>query len=203
MNSIDKLSELFEKFPGIGKRQARRFVYFLLHKDTGYIQQLLNEIAAVKQDINQCQECYRFYPRDAQSVCPICNAQNATQQIMIVEKDADLENIHKTNLYSGKYFVLGGFIASHEKKRSYARVDQLLDRIERDTKSKKLDEVIFGLSISPEAEHTRLRLYSMIHEKYPKLVFSTLGRGLSTGTELEYSDTETLKYALESRIKQG
>ncbi len=203
MNSIDKLAELFQKFPGIGKRQAKRFVYFLLHKDNGYIQQLLNEITAIKQHINQCAECFRFYPRDDNSGCPICIVESETKEIMIVEKDADLENIHKTHLYHGKYFVLGGFIASHEKKRSYARVDQLLARIERDMKNNNLDEVIFGLSISPEAEHTRLRLYSMIHEKYPKLVFTTLGRGLSSGTELEYSDTETLKYALESRIKQN
>ncbi|MCD5390055.1 MAG: toprim domain-containing protein [Candidatus Pacebacteria bacterium] len=203
MNSIDKLAELFQKFPGIGKRQARRFVYFLLHKDNGYIQQLVNEIVNVKKDINQCHECYRFYPRDAQSVCPICTNNTETKQLMIVEKDADLENIHKTKLYEGKYFVLGGFIASHEKKRSYARTEQLLARIKRDRESKIINEVIFGLSISPEAEHTRLRLYSMIHDQYPDLVFTTLGRGLSSGTELEYSDTETLKYALESRIAQN
>ena len=202
MNSIDKLAKLFQSFPGIGKRQARRFVYFLLHKDTSYIQQLVNEIAAVKQEINQCVQCFRFYPRDAQMVCPICIKNKDSKQLMIVEKDADLENIHKTNLYQGKYFVLGGFIASHEKKRSYARVEPLLSLIERDSQGENLDELIFGLSISPEAEHTRLRLYSMIHDKYPDLVFSTLGRGLSSGTELEYSDTETLKYALESRIKQ-
>jgi len=203
MNSIEKLAELFQKFPGIGKRQAKRFVYFLLHKDSGYIRQLLNEITAIKQQINQCGECFRFYPRDDNSMCQICSANTETKEIMIVEKDADLENIHKTNLYHGKYFVLGGFIASHEKKRSYARVEQLFTRIERDMKNKDLNEIIFGLSISPEAEHTRLRLYNMIHEKYPNLIFTTLGRGLSTGTELEYSDTETLKYALESRIKQN
>lgn len=203
MNSIDKLAELFQKFPGIGKRQARRFVYFLLHKDSGYTQQLVNEIANIKQDINQCHECYRFYPRDEKSVCPICLNNTETKQLMIVEKDADLENIHKTKLYEGKYFVLGGFIASHEKKRSYARTDQLLTRIKRDIESKSIDEVIFGLSISPEAEHTRLRLYSMIHDHHADLVFTTLGRGLSSGTELEYSDTETLKYALESRITQN
>ncbi len=202
MNSIDTLAELFQSFPGIGKRQARRFVYFLLHKDSSYIQQLLNEIAKVKQDINQCQECYRFYPRDEKSICPICLGAHEEKQVMIVEKDADLENINKTNLYHGKYFVLGGFIASHEKKRSYARTEQLLTRITRDVEAKNIDEVIFGLSISPEAEHTRLRLYKMIHEQYPDLKFTTLGRGLSSGTELEYSDTETLKYALESRIIQ-
>jgi recombination protein RecR len=203
MNSIDKLAELFEKFPGIGKRQARRFVYFLLHKDNGYIQQLVNEIVNIKKDINQCRECYRFYPRDEKSICPICESSTEAKQLMIVEKDADLENIHKTGLYKGKYFVLGGFIASHEKNRSYARTEQLLSRIKRDVENNDIEEVIFGLSISPEAEHTRLRLYSMIHEQYPQLIFTTLGRGLSSGTELEYSDVETLKYALESRIKQN
>lgn len=203
MNSIDKLAELFQKFPGIGKRQARRFVYFLLHKNNGYIQQLINEIANVKKEINQCQECYRFYPRDEKYICPICLNNTEVKQLMIIEKDADLENIHKTNLYEGKYFVLGGFIASHEKKRSYARTDQLLNRIKHDVENKKIDEVIFGLSISPEAEHTRMRLYKIISDKHPNIIFSTLGRGLSSGTELEYSDTETLKYALESRIKQN
>ncbi len=203
MNSIDKLAELFQKFPGIGRRQSRRFVYFLLHKDNTYIQKLLDEIANIKKDINQCKECYRFYPRNGKLICPICIKNKEIKQLMIVEKDADLENIHKTNLYDGKYFVLGGFIASHEKKRSYARTDQLLERIKRDVENNNLNEVIFGLSISPEAEHTRMRLYNMIHESYPKLIFSTLGRGLSSGTELEYSDIETLKYALESRIEQN
>ena len=52
------------------------------------------------------------------------------------------------------------------------------------------------------AEHTRMRLHSMLKDQFPNLTFSTLGRGLSSGTELEYSDTETLKYALASRIQQ-
>ncbi|MFT7327925.1 MAG: recombinational DNA repair protein RecR, partial [Crocinitomicaceae bacterium] len=65
-----------------------------------------------------------------------------------------------------------------------------------------LDELIFGLSISPEAEHTQIRLYTMLKDQFPNLVFTTLGRGLSTGTELEYSDTETLKHAFNSRISQ-
>lgn len=203
MNSIDKLSELFLAFPGIGRKQARRFVYFLLHKDNGYIQELLNEIAKVKQEINQCKECYRFYPKDTFSSCLICRKNEQSEQLLIVEKDADLENIHKTNIYEGRYFVLGGFISSHEKKRSFARIDELLEKIEGEQKTKNLKEIIFGLSISPEAEHTRLRLQSILKEKFPSLGFSTLGRGLSSGTELEYSDSETLKYALESRIKQN
>jgi len=201
-NRIDKLASLFESFPGIGKRQARRFVYFLLHKDPGYIHELTSSIQSVKQEISQCTECYRFFPHTGMLICPVCNNAEQSRQLMIVEKDADFENIHKTKVYEGKYFILGGFISSNEKKRSFARVDQLMNRIKRDVEKGILSEVIFGLSVSPEAEHTRIRLYTMLKDQFPNLVFSTLGRGLSTGTELEYSDTETLKHAFNSRITQ-
>lgn len=201
-NRIDKLASLFESFPGIGKRQARRFVYFLLHKDNGYIHELTSGIVNVKSEIDQCHECYRFFPKTGKNICDTClNAENS-DQIMIVEKDADFENVEKTKVYNGKYFILGGFINANEKKRSYARVDQLIARIKHDTDNGKLSELIFGLSISPEAEHTRIRLYTMLRDQFPTLTFSTLGRGLSTGTELEYSDTETLKHAFNSRITQ-
>ena len=30
MDTIDKLTEIFRQFPGIGPRQAKRFVYYLL-----------------------------------------------------------------------------------------------------------------------------------------------------------------------------
>jgi recombination protein RecR len=201
-NSIEKLTELFLQFPGIGKRQARRFVYALLHKDKRYVHDLVTEIERLKQEVTQCSKCFRFYRNDGTNICGICTGADHSQ-LLIVEKDADLENLNSTNLYGGVYFVLGGFISSHEKRRSFARTEELIERINTDTKAGILKEVIFGLSISPEAEHTRFRLLSMLKEKFPELSFSTLGRGLSTGTELEYSDTETLKYALSSRIEQS
>ncbi len=202
MNSIDKLAELFEAFPGIGKRQSRRFVYFLLHKDLEYIESLKNEIASVKKEISQCPSCFRFFPKYEHAECMVCKNPDSKKQLLVVEKDADFDNLHKTRIYQGKYFILGGFIEANEKKRSFARVQQLLSRIEKDSALQNLDELIFGLSISPQAEHTRIRLTHMIQERFPHITISTLGRGLSSGTELEYSDTETLKYALNSRIQQ-
>lgn len=202
-NRIDKLAELFESFPGIGKRQARRFVYFLLHKNASYIDELVTSIKQVKAEISQCTECFRFYSDNNKNICPVCIMYQDSDQLMIVEKDADFENLHKTHIYEGKYFILGGFISSNEKKRSYARIEQLFTRVQRDVNADKLKELIFALSISPEAEHTRIRLHTMLKEKFPNLSFSTLGRGLSTGTELEYSDTETLKHAFSSRISQS
>ena len=200
MNStIDSLTELFLQFPGIGKRQARRFVYALLHKDASYIQSLVQQIQELKKQVHQCKRCYRFHSDITHDTCMICQQGNP-DKLLIVEKDADLENLHSTKVYDGQYFVLGGFISSHDKKRSFARTEELLKRIETDSNNGVLTELIFGLSVSPEAEHTRFRLLSMIKDTYPSLTFSTLGRGLSTGTELEYSDSETLKHALSSRM---
>jgi glutamyl-tRNA reductase len=51
MNSIEKLAELFEKFPGVGKRQAKRFVYFLLRKNSGYSSDLSNAILNLKKPL--------------------------------------------------------------------------------------------------------------------------------------------------------
>lgn len=198
---IEQLSELFLQFPGIGRRQAQRFVYALLRKDQAYINDLITNIQQLKADVTQCSMCFRYTKKTNFDHCEICR--NASpDQLLIVEKDADLERLNATKLYEGRYFVLGGYISSHEKKRSYARTEALLSRIQRDTEAGTLKEVIFGLSISPEAEHTRFRLLSMIKDTYPDLKFSTLGRGLSTGTELEYSDDQTLSYALQSRIEE-
>ncbi|MFZ3009192.1 MAG: hypothetical protein WA048_02070, partial [Minisyncoccia bacterium] len=61
MNSIDRLAEIFGKFPGIGPRQAKRFVYFLLSRNNGYTDDLIRSIQDIKKEIIQCGECHRFY----------------------------------------------------------------------------------------------------------------------------------------------
>ncbi len=64
-----------------------------------------------------------------------------------------------------------------------------------------LKEVILATSVNPEGEHTASYIAGLLKSYVEKHGFriSTLGRGLSTGTELEYSDTETLKSALQNR----
>jgi len=65
MNSIDKLSEIFAKFPGIGPRQARRFVYFLLSRTGNYTSELVQAVQDIKKEIIQCTECMRFFAKEA------------------------------------------------------------------------------------------------------------------------------------------
>ncbi len=204
MNSIDKLTELFMKFPGIGPRQAKRFVYFLLTRQNGFLLELAEAIRNLKSDSKVCQSCLRFYSSSYDSkLCSICADQNRdTDILMIVAKDADLINIERVGNYNGMYFVLGGFVTILEKNpEEKIRIEKLLILIQKKIKNKDLKEVILALSLNPDGENTIdyvfERLKSMLEEVDIKI--TTLGRGLSTGAELEYLDDDTFDNAFKNR----
>ncbi len=202
MDIVDKLTEVFKEFPGIGERQARRFVYFLMSRNGEYTNNLASLITELKKDINQCKECFRYYVDDGHigNLCHNCSSDNTDKtMLMVVEKDSDLESIEKSRVYQGKYFILGGLVPIVEKTtKSRVRIDELVKRIQQST---NLKEIILAFSISPQGDHTdfyvRNELQNIANTKGVKI--SSLGRGLSTGTELEYSDNDTLRNALKNR----
>ena len=203
MDPINKLSALFAQFPGIGSRQSKRFVYFLLKQNRGYLNELVLLIESLKNEVSECGRCHRFFIKkhDKAKECSICIDPNrSTATLLIIEKDSDLEAMERSGTYQGLYFVLGGILPILEKDPgSKIRIDQLKLRIKND--GDVLKEVILACAFTPESEHTaeyvRETLSPLIVGHDIKL--TTLGRGLSTGTELEYSDAETLRYALEGR----
>lgn len=208
MNPIDKLTEYFREFPGIGPRQARRFVYYLLTRSPAMLGEISRLILEIKKEVHVCSQCYRFYTTKnlredkaggKHDLCQICSDQNRNQAIlMIVSKDADLEAVEKASVYQGLYFVLGGVVPILEKdpdKR--VRTRELTSRIKDD---KNLTEIILSMSATPDGEHTAETVRSIIKTLKPeKLAITILGRGLSTGSELEYSDTDTIQNAFKNR----
>lgn len=196
---IDKLTEMFMQFPGIGPRQAKRFVYFLLRQDAAYAKALIESIDELREDVTQCKYCFRYYI-GKNKVCDLCADPNREQDtLLVVEKDIDLENVRKTGKFHGQYFVLGGLLPILEKNpESRIRISELRARL---TKDKNLKEVILAISANAIGDNTVEFLQQQI-KNLPagrQVKVSTLGRGLSTGTELEYSDSDTLSAALESR----
>jgi recombination protein RecR len=230
MDTINRLIEQFRQFPGIGPRQAKRFVYFLLSQPESYRATLMKTVGELGKHIRVCRECHRFFPISAGSaivsLCPICSDPNRNNEtLMIVSRDVDFENIEKSHSYTGKYFILGGSIPILEKEpESRIRLRELKTLIENratnkqaletnkqalkgaPTTSESLKEIIFALNLTPEGENTEEYLRSVLApllEKLPhgasSISLSSLGRGLSTGLELEYSDSDTIKNALKNR----
>lgn len=204
MDAIEKLTEIFKEFPGIGERQAKRFVYFLMSRNESYNKNFSNLILDIKKEISQCKDCFRFFilNPNKENKCDICSNPNTDNSVlMIIEKDSDLESVRKSKVYNGKYFILGGLVPIVEKNtNSRIRFNELINKINADSKN-GLKEIILAFSLNPQGDHTDFYIRNQIKEITDKfnIKISSLGRGLSTGTELEYSDNETLKNALKNR----
>ena len=202
MDIVEKLTEIFKEFPGIGERQAKRFVYFLMARKPDYAENLSNLILILKKEVNQCKECFRFFiDKNKKKVCEICADPNVNSSVlMVVEKDSDLESVKKSGLYHGKYFILGGLVPIVEKNtKKNVRIEELKEKIKNSGKG--LKEIILAFSLNPQGDHTDFYIRSQLKNICEPLniKISSLGRGLSTGTELEYSDNDTLKNALKNR----
>jgi len=194
---IEDLSSAFNRFPGIGPRQAKRFVYHLLAVPQADRNRLADLIANLGNDVQQCTMCMRFAPVTNGSLCNYCadtNRQNAI--LMVLEKDQDLVAVERTGTYRGRYFVLGGVLTLSGKG---AIRERDLIRVVEARANAGLSEIVLALSATSEGEHTADRVREVLAPLRGPILISELGRGLSTGSELEYADSTTLSAALQNR----
>jgi recombination protein RecR len=202
MDPLTTLTELLRDLPGIGPRQARRSAFVLAQKNPHWRKKFITALIDAEKKVHFCKECMHLFTRkrDDETLCPICrDIHRDDDTLLIVEKDADLENIEKTGVFQGKYFVLGGTTSPRSKKPEKEIHLSLLEK--RIEEKKNLKEIIFALSANTEGDDTVRFLRTYLEEKCTALEIkmSILGRGISTGTELEYIDTDTMIYALKGR----
>lgn len=202
MDPIHRLEYFFTQFPGVGARQSRRFVYYLLKQQPQHLNELSRLIAQLPDLVLECADCHRFFPKQGvhQDRCRVClDPQRDASQLLIVEKDADLEAIERAHAFNGFYFVLGGTLGILEKNpERVIRMNELRKLIAR---KPFLKEVIVATAVTPESEHTGDYIHEALRDDAAKRGYSvtTLGRGISTGSEIEYADADTLRNAIIGR----
>lgn len=206
MNGADRLTELFMRFPGIGPKQAKRFVYFLLREHSNYKEQLIKALEDLKFTGKQCTTCFRFYGdqyNKETSFCDICSSSSRDDaMLMIVEKELDVDAIEKTGSYNGKYFILGGLVPPlADKPTELIRIRELTSLIHKTLQEETLKEIIFALPVTDYGESTEEYVQKTVQQivGIQKIQLSHLARGLSSGLEIEYVDKDTFKSALERR----
>ena len=201
-NAFDALVERFKKFPGIGPRQASRFVYYLLSRGKPETNSLVRELNALHTNIRQCIESRAYFysnnPQDKLS--PIAQNPNRKRDVvMVVERDSDLKAIEDSGVFSGQYFVLGGTVPLMDKNpEKFVRGRELIRRVDEGVVKDGLTEVIVATGATTEGDHTASYIDGLL-SKFKGLKVTHLGRGLSTGTELEYVDRDTIQNALRNR----
>jgi recombination protein RecR len=196
--TIQKLIDLFSKFPTVGPRTAARFVFHLMHKPKEEIEELITSISNLKTNIKICPLCLNPYESEAE-LCSVCSDSRRDKSLLcIVSNETDLMTIEKTKKYQGLYFILGGTVSRLKKADiEKLKVKELEKRIKN---GREIKEIILALNPTAEGEATTLYLERLI-KNLPvfKGRVTRLGRGLPLGGELEYADEETLSSALESR----
>jgi recombination protein RecR len=199
---LDQLISHFERFPGVGGRQAKRFAFHVLRLPGDEASQLANLIENTRTTVIECASCHRYFSkRQSETLCSICTNTNRNRvRLLVVERDSDVQAIERAGVYDGLYFVLGGTVPllsapENSQLRSSALKATVAARL-----PEGLSEVILGFSVNPDGENTARFVSSFLQDSVEAgLTISYLGRGLSTGSELEYADSETIKNAWQNR----
>ncbi len=196
MNSKFKdIVKLFQKLPGVGPRQAARFVIALMDRPEEELQEFGRAVANLHKEISFCPVCFNISDN---GLCLVCldNKRDRTK-LLVVEKVTDLDSIERTGLYKGLYHVLGGAINPLDGLNPETlRLRELEGRISK--LGGKSVELIIATNPNTAGETTSHYIREIFGNK--KGVFLTrLARGLSSGSNLEYTDEITLKNALDYR----
>ncbi len=197
--SLNELANQFTKYPGVGPRQAFRYALFVSKQTTPEIEQMIQTLKDLKH-INLCERCF-LQTENENSRCSICDDKKRNQnEICVVEREGDLINIEKSRAYRGTYVVLGENISPINtsivpKQRLLALIKEVKKMPEEEKK-----EIILALNNTREGNFTTLYIEETFKKQGLKnLSITSLGRGLASGSELEYIDEETTRHAFEGR----
>lgn len=192
---LDSLAKSFEKLPGVGKKTAQRYAYYVVEKlsleDT---EQFAKNLVETKKKIKYCNTCGMLSDKE---ICEICSSSyRDKKQIMIVKDTKDVFAIEKTSQYNGLYHVLNGLISPLDGiSPDDLNIESLENRLD------EIDEIIIATPFTPSGETTALYLERILNKD--GLVISRIGYGLPAGGDIEYVDELTLKRAIDSRKKSN
>lgn len=192
--SIQNLINILAKLPGLGTRSAGRLAIWLFNQPVEDLTELSEAIINLKKQTRACERCFNF-TMSGNNLCTICADQKRDQSLFCVIEDAlDIPPIEKTRCFNGVYHILGGAIAPlNGVGPEKLHIKELIERINL----QKPAEIILALNPTIEGDTTALYLDRLLKQQGIKI--SRLGRGLSTGSDLEYTDEATLSNALLNR----
>ncbi len=192
--AFQKLIKNLSSLPSVGPKMAERLVLFLFKQDLEKLQDFAENLLEIK-NLKVCHKCYNIAEGE---LCEFCKDPKRDQHsICVVEEPLDIISIERTRAYNGLYHVLGGVIQVGNSGEEL-KFGELLDRVIKE----KITEVILATNPTTEGDATSLYLKRKLQALNPTesaLKITRLGRGLSTGADLEYADEVTLSEALTNR----
>jgi recombination protein RecR len=162
-----------------------------LNQPDDYLKDFARAIEELKQKTKICRNCFNL---TSDTICAICSDPRRDQNtICVVEDILDIIPIERTKRYNGVYHILGGLIAPVEgltpEKLHIKELESRIKNLRQKNKDKTV-EIILAFNPTTEGDTTALYLQRALNPLGIKI--TRLGRGLSTGSDLEYTDETTL-----------
>ena len=191
---IEKLNKAFCKLPGVGSKSAQRFIYHLLERDRQGGLELAKALTETMEKVKNCERCRTLSEK---TLCSICanNARDGSQ-LCVVETPTDIHVIEQSGVYSGKYFVLSGYLSPID---GIGAAELGLDELENLLKNEDVNEIILATNSTAEGQITA----QYIADKFinSKILITRLAQGMPMGGELDSIDNNTLFTAFNSRAE--
>ena len=186
---FQKLIKNLSSLPSVGPKMAERLVLFLFKQDIEKIRDFAENLLEIK-NMRICHHCFNIAEGE---LCEYCKDEKRDQHsICVVEEPLDIISLERTKAYQGLYHVLGGVIQVGDSGAEL-KIPELISRIEKEG----ITEVILATNPTTEGDATALYLKRKLQSYNVKI--TRLGRGLSTGADLEYADELTISEALTNR----
>ena len=190
--TLENLIIKISKLPGLGPRSARRVVLYLLKNKEKFLLPLIDNLSEVAVNIKKCVECGNL---DQEDLCNICkNPKRVENLICVVETVADLWALERTNVYNGKYHILGGVLSAIDG----VNPDQLsINSLENRARKNTATEVIIAISATLDGQTTAHYIAERLNSF--GIQVTRLAHGVPVGGELDYLDDGTIAQALKAR----
>ncbi len=187
---IERLIEYFRSLPGVGKKTAQRYAFYIIENNRDKAENFAKAIVEVKDKVKLCAECGNY---SSSEICPICKRRNQ-KIVCVVQEPKDIVSMEKVKSFEGVYHVLFGCINPLENKGpNDIRIKELLARVSKNN----VQEVIMATNPDVEGEATAMYIAKILKPMGVKV--TRLAQGISIGSDIEFADEVTLEKALRAR----
>lgn len=193
---IEKLIKQFARLPRVGNRAARRIVLGLLQDKNGRIDALVDALNDANQNIHACPVCGVLTDRE-NNRCEYCrDAARANGMLCIVRDLGDVWTLEKSNIFNGRYHILGGLLSG---VMGVTPDDLNIAGLSARIQDEQINEIIFALPNTVEGKTTQQYIMSLINNASTNVQFTELASGVPLGGDLDYIDDGTLSLAFGGR----
>ncbi len=196
MKTLDKITTLFRRFPGVGPKQAERFALYVIKTPGAQIEELVEALRAVKNSVDCCRECSNYAEEE---LCAVCSDPSRNRSVIcVVSHPQDVAAIEKTKTFGGVYHVLHGVISPMDGINSEGlRLKELMTRVRMADGA--VTELIIATNPDTEGETTAIYLTRLLKDFVPGI--TRIAYGVPLGGDIDYMDEVTLSYAMKGRTK--